>query len=54
MGAKGYWTNGKPTEEQHQDFSRLKAVHNCLTLLFNAESDLTNELSTEANIVKIG
>jgi hypothetical protein len=32
MGAKEDWTNGKPTEEQQQDFIRLKAVHHsCLT-----------------------
>ncbi len=26
MGAKGDWTNGKPTEEQQEEFCRLKAV----------------------------
>ena len=31
MGAKGDWANGKPTEEQKQDFSWLKAVHNSLS-----------------------
>jgi hypothetical protein len=31
MGAKEDWTNGKPMEEQQQYFSRLKAVHSCLT-----------------------
>jgi hypothetical protein len=31
MGLKEDWTNGKPMEEQQQDFTRLKAVHSCLT-----------------------